>query len=159
MKFALDNQLAAPGKARIPSLLRRIRGHAPLPFCLAEYPFFFPSLPSLKKCIIARGAASPTADSNPMINIMTTPGALRPKTAGAGDKHHQPTLSLRATRISVSLILASQNKVRQTKIICTMGPKCWSEENLGRLLDAGMDIARFNLSHGNHKARGVNLPS
>eukprot|EP00959_Pyramimonas_sp_CCMP1952_P199099 4164693-Pyramimonas_sp.AAC.1 len=31
-----------------------------------------------------------------------------------------------------------------------MGPKCWSEENLGKLLDAGLNVARFNFSHGAH---------
>ena len=33
-----------------------------------------------------------------------------------------------------------------------MGPKCWDEETLGKLLDAGMNIARFNVSHGSHEA-------
>jgi pyruvate kinase len=33
-----------------------------------------------------------------------------------------------------------------------MGPKCWDEENMGKLLDAGMNIARFNFSHGSHEA-------
>jgi pyruvate kinase len=31
-----------------------------------------------------------------------------------------------------------------------MGPGCWSEENLGALMDAGMNVARFNFSHGEH---------
>jgi pyruvate kinase len=40
--------------------------------------------------------------------------------------------------------------VRSTKIICTLGPASGSLETIGRLACAGMDIARFNLSHGSH---------
>jgi pyruvate kinase len=39
----------------------------------------------------------------------------------------------------------------ESQIICTMGPSCWSEEMLGSLMDAGMDIIRLNFSHGDHK--------
>jgi len=42
--------------------------------------------------------------------------------------------------------------VRKTKIVCTLGPACWSEEGLAQLLDAGMNVARFNFSHGDHKS-------
>lgn len=37
---------------------------------------------------------------------------------------------------------------RRTKIIATIGPASDSESALGALIDAGMDIARINLSHG-----------
>ena len=33
-----------------------------------------------------------------------------------------------------------------------MGPKCWDEETMGKLIDAGMTVARFNFSHGDHDA-------
>lgn len=46
---------------------------------------------------------------------------------------------------------------RRTKIICTLGPACWSEEGLARLMDAGMNTARFNFSHGDHAGHGAVL--
>ena len=44
--------------------------------------------------------------------------------------------------------LARQQAQRQAKIVCTIGPASDSEENLRRLIDAGMDVARLNFSHG-----------
>ena len=38
----------------------------------------------------------------------------------------------------------------RTKIVCTLGPACETEEGLRALLDAGMDVARLNFSHGTH---------
>lgn len=39
---------------------------------------------------------------------------------------------------------------RHTKIVCTLGPACWEVEQLESLIDAGMSVARFNFSHGDH---------
>ncbi|MGB8361709.1 MAG: pyruvate kinase [Acidimicrobiia bacterium] len=39
---------------------------------------------------------------------------------------------------------------RQTKIIATLGPSVASEEGVRSLIDAGMDVARLNFSHGAH---------
>lgn len=40
--------------------------------------------------------------------------------------------------------------MRRAKIVCTLGPATDSYDQLKALVDAGMDIARFNLSHGTH---------
>ena len=41
--------------------------------------------------------------------------------------------------------------MRKTKIVCTIGPVSESEEMLRKLMHAGMDVARFNFSHGSHE--------
>jgi len=43
---------------------------------------------------------------------------------------------------------------KKTKIFCTMGPACWDVETITSLIDAGMNTARFNFSHGDHEAHG-----
>jgi len=40
---------------------------------------------------------------------------------------------------------------RRTKIVCTIGPSCNTEEKLEELLLHGMNVARVNFSHGSHE--------
>ena len=41
--------------------------------------------------------------------------------------------------------------MRRAKIVCTLGPASASKEMIGRLVGAGMDVARLNFSHGTHE--------
>jgi pyruvate kinase len=40
--------------------------------------------------------------------------------------------------------------MRRAKIVCTLGPASSSYEQIHALVDAGMDFARLNLSHGTY---------
>ncbi|MGX2994441.1 pyruvate kinase [Streptomyces sp. JNUCC 64] len=41
--------------------------------------------------------------------------------------------------------------MRRSKIVCTLGPAVDSFEQLKTLIEAGMNVARFNMSHGSHE--------
>ncbi len=41
--------------------------------------------------------------------------------------------------------------MRKTKIVCTIGPVSENEEMIFKLVDAGMNVARLNFSHGDHQ--------
>ena len=41
--------------------------------------------------------------------------------------------------------------MNRTKIVCTIGPACANLETLKEMMLEGMDVARFNMSHGNHE--------
>lgn len=43
-----------------------------------------------------------------------------------------------------------ENVDRRTKIVCTLGPAVASKENIRGLVEAGMNVARLNFSHGEH---------
>lgn len=59
---------------------------------------------------------------------------------------------LRGANITLETILRKTDvSKRQTKIVCTLGPACWSPEGLEALIDAGLAVARFNFSHGDHE--------
>ena len=49
--------------------------------------------------------------------------------------------------------------MRRAKIVCTMGPAVESPEKVKQLIDAGMNMARLNLSHGSYEEHQARLDS
>lgn len=47
--------------------------------------------------------------------------------------------------------------MRKTKIVCTLGPSTKDDKILKRLMLEGMDVARFNFSHGTHESHKENF--
>lgn len=47
--------------------------------------------------------------------------------------------------------------MRKTKIICTLGPASNTKETIAELVKAGMNVARFNFSHGDHEEQKARL--
>ncbi|MBO8177237.1 pyruvate kinase [Aeribacillus pallidus] len=47
--------------------------------------------------------------------------------------------------------------MRKTKIVCTIGPASESVEKLVQLMEAGMNVARLNFSHGDYEEHGQRI--
>ena len=47
--------------------------------------------------------------------------------------------------------------MKKTKIICTLGPRTDDEKLMRSLVQNGMDIARFNFSHGTHEEQKARM--
>ena len=48
--------------------------------------------------------------------------------------------------------MTAESPFRRTKLVCTIGPASQDFEVLQRLVQAGLDVARLNFSHGTHEA-------
>lgn len=65
-----------------------------------------------------------------------------------------PSLNGPATTLSRDFALdqttMDANPWRKTKIVCTIGPSTSSREMIWKLAETGMNVARLNMSHGDH---------
>lgn len=54
-------------------------------------------------------------------------------------------------------VMSDKPRFRKTKIIATIGPACDEVDTLMRMIQAGMNVARLNLSHGNYEEHGLRV--
>jgi pyruvate kinase len=47
--------------------------------------------------------------------------------------------------------------ITRTKIVCTIGPSVATYEKMVELIQAGMNVARLNFSHGTHEEHARNI--
>lgn len=49
------------------------------------------------------------------------------------------------------MIMRGDNMLKKTKIVCTIGPASRDADTMREMLEAGMNVARLNFSHGTHE--------
>lgn len=61
-------------------------------------------------------------------------------------------MAMAMARLDIDELLhGAPQAIAKTKIICTLGPVSRDVDTLEKLLHAGMNVARFNFSHGTHE--------
>ena len=63
-----------------------------------------------------------------------------------------PCPVLRSTVINLDMLTQDHAPARKTKIAVTIGPACRSPEMIEKMVEEGIDIARFKFSHGTPQA-------
>src|SRR5580704_2193106 len=99
----------------------------------------------------ARHASAPSATGQERSMSVTVDRTI-PGYAGA-DLHHEAPSWTDAPLEAVgrpARVAGRRGAVRarRAKIVCTLGPSSQTPETIGALVEAGMDVARLNFSHG-----------
>ena len=50
-----------------------------------------------------------------------------------------------------------KEKMKKTKIVCTIGPASQDKEMLKKLVKAGMNVMRCNFSHGDYEEHAMKM--
>ncbi|KAL2525242.1 Plastidial pyruvate kinase 3 [Abeliophyllum distichum] len=81
---------------------------------------------------------------------ISTKQNLAVKSAKITDQFQGTNENRKKIDTNYSVISVNLNDRRKTKIVCTIGPSTSSREMIWKLAEAGMNVARLNMSHGDH---------
>lgn len=70
--------------------------------------------------------------------------------AGQREQEFQKLQTLQQLGDTAVGIWSQPTVKRKTKIVCTIGPSTDTREMIWKLAEAGMNVARMNMSHGDH---------
>ncbi|XP_062205715.1 pyruvate kinase isozyme G, chloroplastic-like [Phragmites australis] len=72
--------------------------------------------------------------------------------AGATNGAVRALMNKEATTTEITSQAVAANSRRKTKIVCTIGPSTNTREMIWKLAETGMNVARLNMSHGDHQS-------
>lgn len=90
-------------------------------------------------------------EQNQTANLVSSNGPLT-----ASDKVNSP-LELLTNNLTLVKEKTDPISRRKTKIVCTIGPSTSSREMIWKLAEAGMNVARLNMSHGDHASHKITI--
>ncbi|XP_020084194.1 pyruvate kinase isozyme G, chloroplastic isoform X1 [Ananas comosus] len=97
-----------------------------------------PPPPSDYRGLAVRSVKSSETEGKTMTSLGTSNGPVSPEKVN-------PAPGLESCELAL-------NPRRKTKIVCTIGPSTNTREMIWKLAEAGMNVARLNMSHGDHKS-------